>query len=98
MMQTAEPSPAPPPTVTAIQVTVLLFSVLRESMGRSTLAVDLSPNATVADLLDRLSSEYPAIRDYRSSLRVGVNATYARVDQTLSAGDEVALITPVSGG
>ncbi len=81
-----------------VGVTVLLFSVLREEVGRRELRVELRPGATVADLLSQLSDAYPAIRAHRASLRVGVNAEYAHDEYRLGAGDEVALITPVSGG
>ena len=79
-------------------VTVLLFSVLSERVGQRALDVPLPAGATGGSLLDALTEEYPALAAYRGVIRLAVNAEYASEDEPLSAGDEVALITPVSGG
>ncbi len=81
-----------------IRVTVRLFSVLREKIGRRTLEMALGAPATAADLLKRLAKEHPAVGAYGSALRLAVNAAYAPPSTPLADGDEVALITPVSGG
>lgn len=81
-----------------IRVHVLLFSVLREKVGQAALDVALAPPATGADLLDRLAAAHPAVEAHRPALRLAVNETYAPEHTALSDGDEVALITPVSGG
>ncbi|MEM1056035.1 MAG: molybdopterin converting factor subunit 1 [Bacteroidota bacterium] len=79
-------------------VRVLFFAVLREAVGTGELAVSLDAPATGADLLDALEAEHPALAPFRSSVRLAVNQRYALGDVDLSDGDEVALITPVSGG
>ena len=83
----------------AVSVRVLLFSVLREKVGADTLHVNLpAGEASGAGLLDHLSRQHPEIAPYRPVIRLAVNQVYARNDVALCAGDEVALITPVSGG
>ena len=77
---------------------VLLFSVLRQRIGEGSLTLDLETPATGADLLDLLQAQYPVIADYRTVLRLAVNQEYVPETVTLADGDEVALITPVSGG
>ncbi len=77
---------------------VLLFSVLRQRIGEGSLTLDLETPATGADLLDHLQAQYPVIADYRTVLRLAVNQEYVPETVTLADGDEVALITPVSGG
>ena len=79
-------------------VQVLLFSVLRQRIGEGSLTIALEPPATGADLLDHLEARYPVIGDYRPVLRLAVNHEYVPETVTLADGDEVALITPVSGG
>lgn len=79
-------------------VTVLFFSVLREKTGTAEETVSLSHPARGADLLDALMAEYPALQDHRASIRLAVNERYVSRDTVLQEGDEVALITPVSGG
>lgn len=82
----------------ALSVRVLLFAVLREAVGAGELSVALPEGATGADLLDRLAEDHAEIARYRPVVRLAVNRTYASLETALSDGDEVALITPVSGG
>jgi molybdopterin converting factor subunit 1 len=80
------------------QVQVLLFSVLRDRVGTDALSVSLDTPATGTNLLDQLATAHPAIEEHRSVVRLAVNQSYVPVDTRLRDGDEVALITPVSGG
>lgn len=91
-------APAVADTPTSVEVRVLLFSVLRERLGVSGMAVSLDAPATGGTLVDQLVEQNPALRDYRSILRLAVNERYVPFDTPLRDGDEVALITPVSGG
>lgn len=79
-------------------VDVLLFSVLRESVGSSFLSFPLDEPITAGVLLERLAEEHPSIRSGLSCVRVAVNQEYVGAEHVVRAGDEVALITPVSGG
>jgi len=77
-------------------VRLLLFASAREAAG--TRQVDLS-GKTVADILrqarDRFGSGFGEILD---TSRIWVNGDEAGPDRTLAAGDEVAVLPPVSGG
>jgi len=84
--------------ITPVRVQVLLFSVLRDRVGTDALSVSLDPPATGTDLLDQLATAHPAIEEHRSVVRLAVNQSYVSADTRLHDGDEVALITPVSGG
>lgn len=77
---------------------VLLFSVLRERVGRATLTIDVDHPLTGEALLDRLAGQYPAVAALRPVIRLAVNEVYVQGSVELHDGDEVALITPVSGG
>jgi MoaE-MoaD fusion protein len=74
-------------------VRVRLFAGLRERAGRSELELELPEGARVADAL-------AAVGDLTAGVPVvmAVNREYAGEDEPLSAGDELALIPPVSGG
>ena len=80
-------------------VRVRLFAMLRERAGREWLELELEEPATVADALDGLR-EVSALGDLvgRMPVRVAVNRRYASSSTALSAGDELALVPPVSGG
>ncbi|HKU58848.1 MAG TPA: molybdenum cofactor biosynthesis protein MoaE [Gaiellaceae bacterium] len=73
-----------------MSVRVRLFAGLRERAGWSQREVAA---ATVADVWAELG-----LGDEPDGLLYAVNKEYAARDRTLAAGDEVALIPPVSGG
>lgn len=70
-----------------------LFAGLRERAGTGELELELPDGACVGDALDRLADVAGGVR-----VVMAVNREYARADAPLSAGDELALIPPVSGG
>lgn len=82
----------------AITVQVLFFSVLRERVGRGELEVSIDYGSRASELLDKLFTTYPEIGAFRDIIRVAINQIYVDVSADLTDGDEVALITPVSGG
>jgi molybdopterin converting factor subunit 1 len=79
---------------------VRLFAVLRERAGRDSLEVEVAEGATVADALRALgeASEPLAAALEAMPVVMAVNRSYVGTEATLSAGDELALIPPVSGG
>jgi molybdopterin converting factor subunit 1 len=76
-----------------VNVTVRLFAGLRERAGTGQLNLELPEGARVSDALARMQE---LIRDV--PVVMAVNQEYAEHDQSLDAGDELALIPPVSGG
>ena len=74
-------------------VTVRLFAMLRERAGTGELELELPDGARVADALDAVSDLAGGL-----PLVMAVNRRYAESGDSLSAGDELALIPPVSGG
>jgi len=81
-----------------MRVTVRLFARLRDIAGVSELARDLAPGATIGDLWQQLAHEFPELARYERSISSAVNADYARMDQRVCDGDEIAFLPPVSGG
>ena len=79
-------------------MTVLLFGVTRDIVGKGSMSVpDADGIETVGDLKRRLMEQYPALREL-SSLALAVNQSYARDNDPVNESDEIALIPPVSGG
>ncbi len=81
---------------------ILYFAWVRSKIGLSEETVDLPGDvSTVGDLLEWLRGRSPqhadALQD-TSVVRVAVNEEYASLDAPVSAGDEVALFPPVTGG
>ena len=80
------------------KVRVLFFSVLRDVVGSGEVDIALPDPPTGAALLDRLEAEHAGLSAYRSAIRLAVNQAYVEPDVRLKADDEIALISPVSGG
>jgi MoaE-MoaD fusion protein len=80
-----------------MRVSVRLFAGLRERAGTDRLEVELPEDARVADVLAAMAATpVGALRDRECV--VAVNREYASADEPVRAGDEVALVPPVSGG
>jgi len=76
-----------------VRVTVRLFAALRERAGTGKRELELPPGATAGDVFAALG-----IGAEPQGLSYAVNREYAERTLALQDGDEVALITPVSGG
>ena len=85
------------PTIGAVTVSVRLFAGLRERAGTDRLDVELPDGATVGELLDALAGTPVGPIGPRQCV-VAINREYADAGQPIAAGDEVALVPPVSGG
>ncbi len=72
---------------------VRLFAILRERAGAEELELELPEGARVRDVLDRVAALAEGV-----PLVLAVNREYADGEARLRAGDELALIPPVSGG
>jgi molybdopterin synthase catalytic subunit len=76
-----------------MKVLIRLFAGLRERAGTDKVELELPEQARVRDALEQLkgiTSDLPVV--------MAINQEYADEDAVLSAGDELALIPPVSGG
>ena len=82
-----------------MRVRVRLFAVLRERAGREAIELDLPDGATVADATDAIAGRdcLAGLLD-RLPVVMAVNREYAPPGRRLRAGDELALVPPVSGG
>jgi len=81
-----------------VRVTVKLFARLRDIAGAPELSRDVEPGATIRTVWRDLANQFPELANYERSISSAVNADYAKMDQILSDGDEVAFLPPVSGG
>ena len=76
-----------------MRITVRLFAALRERAGWSEREVEIPEGSAVGDVWPRLD-----LGDEPPGLAYARNREYAAREDALSAGDEVAVIPPVSGG
>lgn len=95
-MQDADRASAPSLSYACpMHVRIRLFAMLRERAGASELELELPDGARVRDAL--AAPEVAALAG-GLSLVMAVNRVYASEEQPLAAGDELALVPPVSGG
>ncbi|WP_372010139.1 molybdenum cofactor biosynthesis protein MoaE [Paenibacillus chitinolyticus] len=82
---------------------IRLFAGLADELGRPSIDIALSPDAsgrsaTVQDLLDEIAARFPAARSLLAHCFLAKNHAYAAPHELVSETDELALIPPVSGG
>ena len=80
-----------------MRVSVRLFAGLRERAGTDRLEIDLPDGARVSDVLAAMAATPVGALGPRECV-VAVNREYAPPDAPVAAGDEIALVPPVSGG
>lgn len=80
-----------------MEVTILLFGITKDLVGKQKLKMKLNKPTTVADFKKQLFDTYPELISM-DSIAIAVNSEYAFDDFLISQNDEIALIPPVSGG
>ncbi|MEW6582287.1 MAG: MoaD/ThiS family protein [Actinomycetota bacterium] len=81
-----------------IAVTVRLFASLREAAGVDRLTVEVAPGTPVGAVWSHLPESVRGGDEPPGGLRYALNHEWTLPGAPLRAGDEVALILPVSGG
>ena len=82
-----------------MRVQLLTFGILKNAIIPA--SVELSPGATVGDLLNFLEEQlsgHAVVSQILPRIAVSVNAEYAQLSHILREGDQVGLLPPVSGG
>ena len=80
-----------------MNITILAFGIARDILGDSQTTIELPDGITVADLRQKLYSDYPELTKL-ASLAIACNNEYAEGPEKISERDELVLIPPVSGG
>ena len=76
-----------------MKIAVKYFANMRETMGKADESVDISDNASVAELWKQVSNEAMP-----NNTLIAVNMEYTNDQHQLKDGDEVAFFPPVTGG
>ena len=80
-----------------MKVSVRLFAGLRERAGAQHVEVEIPEGAVVGDLLAAMG-QTPVGELHPGECVVAINREYAGAGEPVRAGDEIALVPPVSGG
>jgi molybdopterin converting factor subunit 1 len=81
-----------------MRIQVKLFATLRQLAGWSQQTIELADGSTLNTLLIQLTERHPALNLTGRTLYAAINLEFAKPEQVLTDGDEVALMPPVSGG
>lgn len=79
-------------------IKLLFFATLRERAGTRSMELDIPTDLTIQGLKDKLSSEFPNLKDSMSSVLITINREYAFDEAVIPPNAEVAMFPPVSGG
>lgn len=79
--------------------TVLLFSQLREVAGEQVIVIPCRDESiTCESLVQHAIVERPELAPFSDLIRVASNSEYVERSCSVRPSDEIAFITPVSGG
>lgn len=81
-----------------MKVKVLLFATLREAVGAPHSTLELERDSNVGDVWAGMAQLYPRLCPHAGTTAFAINGTYARSDEPVKDGDEIAFLPPVSGG
>ena len=81
-----------------MHIHVKLFALLREAAGTDRITLDLPEGASVAQALAHVQQQHPVLAPYRENVRLALRMDFVDAAVSLSDGDELHLIPPVSGG
>ena len=74
-------------------IQIKFFASLREKLGMESASIDARTGITIREIWDQVTSE-----DYPVNTLCAINMDYAKPDDVVSDGDEVAFFPPVTGG
>jgi molybdopterin converting factor small subunit len=81
-----------------MRITVQFFSQLKEIVGTGETTIDLSAEATIADLLARLYLTHPALEKWDRNILVGIGVEFVERIHVIQPNEKIAIMPPVQGG
>jgi molybdopterin synthase catalytic subunit len=80
------------------RVKLLFFATLRDRAGVRSMELDVPAELTVQELKDKISAEYPSLKDSMSSVIITINREFAFDEAVIPPNAELGLFPPVAGG
>ena len=80
------------------RIKLLFFATIRDRAGTRSMDLDVPNDMTVKQLKEKISSEYPNLKDSMKAILISVNQEYAFDEASIPSNAEIALFPPVSGG
>ncbi len=79
-------------------IKLLFFATIRDRAGTKSLELDIPADMTIQGLKDKLSTDYPNLKDSMKSVLMTINREYAFDEAIVPANAEIGMFPPVSGG
>jgi molybdopterin converting factor subunit 1 len=79
-------------------VKLLFFATLRDRAGTKSMELNIPADLTIEGLKDKISNEFPNLKDSMSSVLITINREYAFDEAVIPPDAEIAMFPPVSGG
>jgi molybdopterin converting factor subunit 1 len=79
-------------------IKLLFFATIRDRMGARSLEMDIPVDMNIQSLKEKLSNEYPHLKESMKSVLVSINQEYAFDEALIPANAEIGMFPPVSGG
>ncbi len=80
------------------RIKLLFFATIRDRAGTKTLEMNISADMTIKDLKDKLSTDYPNLKESMKSVLMTINREYAFDEAIVPLNAEIGMFPPVSGG
>lgn len=80
------------------KIKLLFFATIRDRAGTKSMELEIPDDMTVQGLKDKLSEEYPNLKDSMKSVLITIDREYAFDEAVIPPDAEMAMFPPVSGG
>ena len=80
------------------RVKLLFFATLRDRAGTRSMELEIPSDLTVEGLKQKISEDYPNLKESMSSVLITINREYAFDEAVIPQNAELAMFPPVSGG
>jgi MoaE-MoaD fusion protein len=80
------------------RIKLLFFATIRDRAGVKSLELDIPVDLTVQGLKEKLSIDYPNLKESMHSVLITINREYAFDEAVVPPNAEIGMFPPVSGG
>lgn len=80
------------------RIKLLFFATIRDRAGTKSLELDIPADLTIQGLKDKLSADYPNLKESMKSVLMTINREYAFDEAIVPMNAEIGMFPPVSGG
>ncbi len=81
-----------------ITVNVRLDSQMAETLGTNRVIVTVGESSTVSDVKEEIKKNHPDIEDRLNGTLPVISGKMVNLDQKISQGENIAFLSPASGG